>query len=58
MLEKTLDFLKETLGRNMDAQGGSGEASDGKRNIFLDIGGNVILIMKQQRICVLVFCGW
>ena len=46
MLEKNLDFLKETLGRNMDAQGAPGEASDGKRSIFLDTGGNVILIMK------------
>ena len=39
--EKTnLDFLKETLDRNMDDQGTSSEASDGK-NIILDPAGNV-----------------
>ena len=39
--EKTnLDFLKENLDRNIDVQGTSSEASDGK-NLILDPAGNV-----------------
>jgi len=31
----------------MDVQGTSGEASDGKKNIILDTGGNAVLIKWQ-----------
>lgn len=57
MLEKNktkLDFVEETLGRNMDVQVISGEASD-KKEQLLDSGGKMTLIIKRERTCVLVF---
>ena len=42
-----LDFIKESLDRNMDVKGTSGEALGGKKNIILDTGGNVVLLKWQ-----------
>lgn len=45
---KRLVYLEEALDRNMDVKSASGEISEMK-NMILDNGGKVILIIKWQR---------
>ena len=45
---KSLNCLKETVGRNMDIKSDSGAVSE-IRNILLEIGGKTILVIKWQR---------
>jgi len=57
LVTKSLNCLKETVGRNMDIKSDSGAVSE-IRNILLEIGGKTILVIKWQRTWPVFQCLW
>lgn len=43
---KSLDCLEEFVGTNIDVKGGSDKAPEGIRDMLLETGGKVILVIK------------